>query len=243
MAWAYARYLLNTRLQMGHEELVRPLPMGTNWQTLRIGLRFCVNDTARQTFVSSTSQNFGFALALGVCQGNTSYFSDVTTDWIGGGYVGQTPGGAGYFNGQGAYTVGTPGYWTMNLARPNGVRKTGTSLTFGTESSVQFFLTGSGTGGAYAGQFMSGLYIDIIKGTPNYSVTVSYCNSAANAQVNITNAVFLANMETTASPSNTTSVAKTVAYSGAGLFDTVSVVNNRSWPHIEIDALAVSRFT
>lgn len=242
MAWAYTRYLLNTRLQMGHEEFVRPMPMGTNWQTLRIGIRFCVNDTTRQALGSLTSQAQGFALALGVCQGSTSYFADTTTDWIGGGYVGNT-GGAGYFNGQGNFTVGTPNYWTMSLGRPNGLRKTGTTLTFGTESSVNWYLTGSGFGGAYAGQFMSGLYIDIIKGTPNYSVTVSYCNSVANAQVNITNAAFLANMETTASPSNTTSAAKTVAYSGAGLFDTVSVVNNRSWPHIEIDALAVSRFT
>lgn len=245
MAWTLERYVYNTRLQLGHEEFLRPLPMGTNWQSLRIGIRFCANDAARQSFVSSTSQGFGCALALGVCQGTTTrYLNDTVTDWIGGGYVGTTPGGGGYFNGQGAYTVGTPGYWTMNLARPNAVRKTGASITTATESSVQWFLTGSGGGGAYNGQFLSGLYVDIAKGSPNYTFTIYYCNTAANAQVNLTNAAFLTNMETTGTPSNTsTSSAKTIAYSGAGLFDTLSIVNNRSWPHIEVDGIAVVRFT
>lgn len=244
MAWTFDRYVYNTRLQLGREEFMRPLPMGTNWQSLRVGIRFCANDTARQSMLSATLQGLGVGIAIGVCQGTTTrYLDDTITDWIGGGYTGTASGGAGYFTGYGAYTAGTPGYWSMNGSRPSAVRKTGASLTFGSDTSVQWFLTGSGGGGAYNGQFLSGLYVDIAKGSPNYTVTVYYAGSAANAQVNITNAVFLANMETTAAPSNTSSTAKTIAYSGAGLFDALSIVSNRSWPHIEIDGIAAVRFT
>ncbi len=213
--------------------------MGTDWSSLRIGVRFCVNDAARSTYTNIGA--YGYALGLGVCQGTTtSWLDDTVTDWMGGGYIGSTAAPSGAFN---THTAGTPNYYTMVNGRPNALRKSGSSYTWGSETGVGWYITGSGSGGAYAGQYMSCVYVDITKGSP-YSINIYYCNSIANAQTNITNAVFIANMETTGTPSNTSATgAKTIAYSGSGLFDSLSVYCTRSWPVTEIDAIAVTRLT
>jgi hypothetical protein len=121
--------------------------------------------------------------------------------------------------------------------------KTGATSTFSAEDSVNIFYVGSGTGGAYAGQFMNHLYVDITKGSPNYTTQVFYSNTAGAAQVNITNANFLTYMENQSTPTGTTAAnARTIAYTGAGLFDCLSIVNFKSWPNTEIDSLAVVRY-
>jgi hypothetical protein len=238
MAWIFDRYTYNKRLQLAHEEYVRPLSIGTNWQSIRIGIRYCINDSARATI--SASYSGGFGLYVGVKQGGgPSIFSDSLVDWIGGGYIGQTfP----VFGLDAAFNAGTPNYFS-NLNRLNAMSKIGATTVFTAESIAAFFGVGSGAAGNYGAQFMNHFYVEITKGTPNYTVVIYFPNSAANAQINTTDANFLSFLETTAAPTGTGTATKNLPYSGAGLFDTLSIASYKSWPHIEIDMIGVSRKT
>ena len=236
MAWIHDRYTYDKRIQLGYEEIVRPLSMGTNWQSLRIGIRFAVNDAARV-------QINQFALLLGVCQGNSGILATSTTDWIGGGLFGSllpsgTTGGA-----TSPFTAGTPNYFAGSN-QVSALWKTGVSITYGSVTSVTSYMVGTGAGGSYLAQNMNHLYVDIAKGSPNYSVTDYYADSIANVQTNITDSIFRQNMErATATPTNTASGAKALAYTGSGLFDSVSVSWWKAWPNIEIDSLWIVRIT
>ena len=239
MAWIFDRFTYSRRFQMGREELLRPLPFGTNWVSLRIGIRYSVNDSARSSYRAG---NYGYCTYLGVQQGSTtSFLNNTVTDWIGGGNVGNTA----IPNGQlSAYTVGSPGYYLQHQGRPNGLWKVGSTHTFATESSVTVYITGSGQNGGYGLQYFCASYVDITKGSPNYTIIPYYCNTTANAQISITEAAFLTNMESGGTPSQTASAsAKTIAYTGQGLFDTLSIVVTRCWPSTEIGSLAVVRYT
>jgi len=235
--WAFDRYVYNTRLQLGREEVIRPLAMGTNWQKIRIGVRLCISDAFRGTGLGTP---FGFGLGLGVCQGSTtSFLADTVTDWIGGGALGQTAAPSGSL----VFAASTPNTFALNGGRPNALWKVGSTYTFTAEDSAQQFFVGSGTGGAYAGQFMSQMYLDITKGSPNYTIQLWYNSTAGAAQTNITNTAFLTNMENQATPTGMQPAgAKSLAYIGAGLFDCLSIVNFKSWPNTEIDSLAVVRY-
>ena len=242
MAWIFDRYTYSKRLQLGHEEYVRPLTMGTNWQSIRIGVRFCVNDSARAPLVQATP-NTACALYLGVKQGSTgpSLFSNSVTDWIGGGQIGSAlpP-----LSGNMPFNAGTPNYFSGGAAQTNALWKTGATSTFTAADSVGCFWQGSGQPGSYGSGFMSQAYVNITKGSPNYTITSYYCNSIAQVQTNVTEVAFLTALESQTTPANTTAGnAKSLAYTGAGLFDTLSIASWRSWPHIEIDMIGVCRFT
>jgi len=243
--WIFDRFTYSRRFQMGREEILHPLPFGTNWVSLRIGIRYSINDSARSTS-GYAGGNWGYCLYLGVQEGITTRFLDDTvTDWIGGGNIGNTAQPNGNFN---SYTAGSPGYYQNGAGgRPNALWKRTTTHTFGSESSVSVYFTGSGENGAVSGlgpQYFCGSYVDITKGSPNYTISPYYCNSAANAQANLTETAFLANMESGATPTFTASAAgKTIAYTGSGLFDTLSVVCTRYWPSTEIGSLAVVRYS
>lgn len=241
MAWFFERFVYNKRIQLGHEEFVRPMSMGTDWNSIRIGVRFCLNDSSR-AILNGTSPIGGCALYLGVRQGSTgpSFFSDSLTDWIGGGHISSTiPPTHGNFT----FTAGSPNYFIGGAARPNALWKTGATSTFAAESSVGAFWVGSGQPGAYGAGFMSQIYVDITKGSP-YSFNLYYCSTAGQVQTNITDSAFLTALEVQATPANMSATgAKTVAYTGAGLFDTLSIASWRSWPHVEIDMIGVARFS
>lgn len=237
MAWFFDRFTYNRRLQLAHEEYVRPLTMGTDWNNIRIGVRFCINDSWRGTLSGVVNS---CALYLGVRQGSTgpSFFDDNLVDWIGAGHIASTIPPT---SGNGNYTAGTPGYYSLSNTSPNAVWKTGASATFATISSVTPNWVGSGAPGAYGGGFMSQLHVDIIKGSP-YTFNTYYC-TAAQVVVNVTDAAFMTALENQTTPTNMTqAVGKTIAYTGAGLFDTLSIVSWRTWPPIEIDMIGVARF-
>ena len=237
MAWIYDRYTYDKRIQLGYEEIVRPLSMGTDWQSLRIGIRFAVNDSARVQITQ-------LALLLGVCQGNSGITATTTTDWIGGGLFGSllpsgTTGGT-----SSTFTAGSPNYFSGGN-QVNALWKTGTNVTYGAFTGVTSFMVGTGIGGAFGAQNMNHFYVDIAKGNPTYSITDYYADGVANVQTNITDSIFRQNMEKTATtPANTASgAAKALTYTGSGLFNSVSVSWWKAWPNIEIDSLWVVRIT
>ena len=242
MAWIFDRYTYSKRLQLGHEEYVRPLTMGTNWQSIRIGVRFCLNDSARAQIVQATP-NTACAIYLGVKQGSTgpSLFSDLVVDWIGGGHIGDSFPPLG---GNMPFVAGTQNYFSTGAARPNALWKTGATSTLTTGDSVGALWQGSGQPGSYGSGTMSQIYTTITKGSPNYTITTYYCSSVANVQTNVTDVAFLTALESQTTPANMAAgAAKSLAYTGAGLFDTLSIASWRSWPHIEIDMIGVCRFT
>ena len=62
------------RIQVGGEELLRPLSFGTNWTRLRVGYRFRLN--------ASFTIPAGI-LMVGLCQGAQGFLSPSTTDYLG----------------------------------------------------------------------------------------------------------------------------------------------------------------
>lgn len=235
MAWIHDRYTLNNRLQLGNNEYLRTLQMGSEWQSLRIGIRYSVVDAAR-----TTVGNWG--LIVGVCNGLSGIQAASTTDYMGGGIFGAavpsgTTGGISM-----AFNASTPNYYSMSNA-PNCVYKTGSTYLYGGASVVTHYIPGSGAGGAYATQVMGQLFVDIQKGSPNYTLQVWYTNAAATAQTHVTDAVFMSNLETWTSTNLTGGGAKTLAYAGNGLFDTLSIAHYRAWPPIEIDMIGIARWS
>lgn len=237
----FERFVYNKRLQLAHEEIVRPMSMGNDWNIIRIAVRCAINDAPRSATYSGISS---MALYVGVRNGSTgaSLFSDSVPDWVGGGLIGNTYPPAGPNS---SFNAGTPNTYGA-VSRPCAMRKTGSSVTFGTEASVNAFLPGTGAPGLYGAGFMSYVVTDITRGATgtSFTVTTSYCINSAAAQVNITDAVFMNALAAGGTPANlTVPSASVVTYSGAGYFDTLSIAAWRSNPHYEIDSIGVCRYS
>ena len=85
---------------------------------------------------------------------------------------------------------------------------------------------------------------DITRGSPNYTFGTYYYISGAAASVNITDSVFMTALEGGGLAANLSDPgARSVAYSGAGVFDTLSIVGWRGFPQLEIDSIGVCRYS
>jgi len=236
MAWIHDRYAYNNRLQLGYNEYLRPLAMGTEWQGIRIGIRYAVLDAGRTNI-----GNWG--LVVGVCRGVTGGVQSSASEWIGGGIFGAALPTYGNAGGGAAtnFTAATPNYWTTGNT-PNVAYKSNTTATYAAATGASHFITATNQGGAWGGQVMGQIFVDIQKGSPNYSFQVWYTDTFGKAQTNVTDAVFMSNLEFFTSTNITGGGGKTLAYSGAGLFDTLSVAHYRAWPPVEIDMIGVCRY-
>ena len=79
--------LADKYLTLANEEWVRTLAIGNDWNKLRLGLLLAVTP-------DGTNNLGGTALMLGVCSGKTHpYGAASTTNFVGAGLHGSTPGG------------------------------------------------------------------------------------------------------------------------------------------------------
>lgn len=207
--------------QIGNEEFLRPLSIGSNWQKIRIGLRL--------GFTGPAGNLAGSFIAYGVCAGNSGWKSPSTVEWVGAGF------GATLNNTTYTYVVATPGYYTAGgisnpgITRINGVNtvRTGSSQTGYVSANVLLS--------------RSVMFVDIQKGTP-YTIICYNSNSIANVQTDVTKVQFLQGMESDGTPTGTTSpVTSTWTHPGPGLMDTLSVSWNRSIPALNIFDVAVAK--
>lgn len=211
------------RIQLGAEEIVRPMAIGTNWTKLRIGIR------AGLWYAGGNFSNA--VLALGVCQGQNGFISTNTVD-----YFGVVAGSA---------MLST---WTITTtSQPFAYTPAGAVYFRKTGQSVVSSTAGSATGPFFTcnpQQFRSQFFFDITKGATTYTFSSWGFNAFATSQTDVSRAVFLQALENEVSPTSLTNLfaSQTIAYSGSGLFDSVSLYWNRSTPTMEISDLAVCRY-
>jgi hypothetical protein len=208
-------------IQIGNEEILRPLSIGTNWQKIRIGVRM--------GFTGAASNITGSFITFGVCTGNSGWKSPGTVEWVGAA-LGSTVDNSLY-----TYVIATPPYYTNGGVSMPGLTKINGVATVRTGSSTTSYIS------ANVLTARTAMYVDIQKGTP-YTVITYNPNSVANAQTDITTSVFTQGMETDGTPTGITGPATgTWTHPGAGLMDTVSVAWNRSVPALNIFDIAVAR--
>jgi hypothetical protein len=211
---------LDKDLQIGNEEILRPLSIGTNWQKIRIGVRMGIHGSGNVV---------GAGFAFGVCTGNSGYKTNLTTEWVGA-HFGNLVDASTY-----TYTIAAPPYYTVG------------SISFAALTKLAGVATLRG--GATQTSYLSALpttartmmFIDIAKGTP-YTVTTYNPASVANVQTDATTSLFLQGMETDGTPTGITLPGSTTwTHPGPGLMDTLSVTWNRSVPAMNIFDIAVAR--
>jgi hypothetical protein len=208
-------------IQIGNEEILRPMSIGTNWQKIRIGIRLGIFGPAANIT--------GCFIGYGVCTGNNGWKGNNIQEWVGGGF-GNLIEASVY-----TYVIATPPYYTSGGVSQPGLTRINGVTTVRTGSSTTNYLP------ANALTTRTAFYVDITKGTP-YSVTTYNPGSIANAQTDFTQSLFLQGMETDGTPTNQVSNGSgTWTHPGLGLMDTVSVHWNRSAPALNIFDIAVAR--
>jgi len=121
------------------------LPNTTNWSRIRVGALVALNGAA-----TVTTPTWG----MGICKGTTNILGDASVDhWIG---VYST--GTWTYSGSGGYSSGTLAYY----------KKVGVTLTGGGG------LAGYDIADEGVYDHVSGYFVDIVKGSPNYTVEIVF---------------------------------------------------------------------
>lgn len=235
-------------LLIGNEELLRKLSIGNNWTSLRIGAMIAITPDGTNSLASCK-------LMLGVCSANATfsntagYSAASTTNYVGAdlycpGNTG-TPETAVYQAGS-----GNPYFYASNatFGVPTSIRRrVATTETFaivGGNSQRPIAVAGAGST-----LRRCPVYVDIIKGSPNYTVNVWNIPLASSA-TDFSYAHFLTGFETASPVLNGVTLTQNTGSPGviacsevAGNFDTVSVFWNRLSFPLEVYALGVRRLS
>lgn len=204
---------------LGNEQFGRTMALGIAWSKLRIGIRLSVQ--------ASGAVNAS-GLVMGVCQGLTNmYKSATTTDFVGG-HFGNTVDNTNY-----QYAAGPPGYIFSNAVLA--LKRVGNVNTTNTTTSASMYI--SATPASVRTIWM----VDIQRGSPNYLVQSFVPTSVAFAQTDASFGTFMVAMETEPAPSVQGQILTSIAYSGAGLMDTVNISWNNNIQPVEISDICVAR--
>jgi hypothetical protein len=204
-------------IQMVNSQFARTLNFGTSWTTMRVGVRMHMSNTGG----GLTAAKF----AIGFCSGTSNLFGDATTTHF-----------------VGAYTTGTWAFQTTfyNATSFAAAKRVGSTLTTG---AVLFANGAFPCGAASSTADRAAIFVDITKGSPNYSINLFVANNAVPADMSV--ASFLSTMEV-ASPvlgTYTYTSAQTVAVNEGtdGTLDSINISWDHSTPFIEICDVAVAR--
>lgn len=217
-------------LELGNEEWVRQMVISNNWNHIRIGLLYQVTGTANTT-------NAGTNFAVGICSGTGAPFGVLTTT-----------------NFVGIECVNVLG-WVANAGQPYysyassnlfACKKVGGSVTTAATNladSVGLYVP------TIAGAARRGLlYVDITKGTPNYTIGISAPPNTSAAS-DWTVPFLVSGMTQTFGSIVVNSVsmstgngAQTLACDEtAGIFDTVDIYSNLLSNPFEIQEVAIEK--
>lgn len=235
-------------LTIGNEEYLRKLAIGNNWNSLRIGAMLAITP-------DGTNNITGCKLMIGVCSANATfantagYSAASTTNYIGAdlycpGNTG-TPETATYQAGS-----GNPYFYCANgtYGVPTSIRRrVATTDTFATiGGNAQRPIAAAGVGSTLR---RTPIYVDIIKGSPNYTVNVWNCQQG-NSATDFGHTHFLTGFETSTPVLNGVTFTQITGSPGviacsesAGNFDTVSLFWNRDSFPLEVYAIGVRRLT
>ena len=167
-------YNSDRRLELGAAEAIRSPVYLDNWSTIRIGLQYSFDGTASN--ITSTP-----VLALGVCNGNTDVMVSATADHV----VGWKN-----VNPTFTHTVGPPAYFNASSATMQVFKKVGAVVS--TANMTNLVQNHNN-----ATDRRAGLFLEIVKGSPNFTIGVSRINTTAAAQADLTDSEFLSIMELT----------------------------------------------
>lgn len=225
--------LADQRIQLGAEEIVRAMEIGTNWTKIRIGMRLC--------FLGNATFNGG-DFSVGVCQGDKGKTAVDTTDAVGI----QCGSVTNPMSVIWTYSVNLPtyAYFQHNYFGAHAFRKVGNQLTnsvAGGGSVAEFVAT------PFVNTNRCGYYVDITKSPGSLVIANWAAGSASPAMVDVSRYAHLVNMES----ENAISISGQ-AYNSNGIvltsvggnyaWDSVFVTWNRSMPVIEVNDLTVVRY-
>ena len=225
-------------LTLANEEYLRPLSIGSNWTKLRIGMVCALTP-------NGTNNLLGCRLVLGLCAAATpfantlGYAGATTGNFIGADVILKSSGLDDY--GDFIYNAGSGNpYFTGTFMAVR--RRYGSTATFAAFSSTNQAVAANN--GSL--QRRSLIYLDITKGSPNYSLK-PFVMTAAQAQMDFTPADFLDGLEQSSTPVvngqtlNTVAAVNHACDESAGAFNTLDLYWNRAAYALEIYALAVYR--
>lgn len=206
-----------------NSRFARPLPFSTTWTKLRIAVRWGLTDSGAN--LTSTP---GFA--VGVCSGTSNIYGDATVTNF-----------CGVINNAATLTRATgPIRYTGLGLRPG--KKVNTTQTLGgtnVNASLYQFIT-------IDASVRTALFVDITKGSPNYTFDIFYPTNSAVADISMAN--FLAQVElTTPALTNytysvTAGSSQTLAVDeSAGTFDTLNFYWDRTVSTLDSDELYIVR--
>jgi hypothetical protein len=216
------------RIVLSNSQFARLHGVPSSWNTLRIALRASATDSGAD--LTGTPE-----FAFGLCAGTTNIYKDVTTDH----FVGIRTSLATWTRGP---LNGVLNYHTAAAAwQP--FKRVGSTITTGTNISGfgANFTTDVATA---AHRYL--MFLDILKGAPNYTFTMfilSGANFAVDASVTdfLSQAPLASPVFTGHSTSSSTTLA--VNESTNGTLNAVNLYWNHTDSNIEISDLAVSRIT
>lgn len=235
MAFIVQTLALN-RLQLGREEMLRPLVFGAQWNIVRIAALVQV-----QTNAGFLNQAGMPPLTLGLATGASGIYNDNTAD-----VIGATPG----INWSTNWTWGTGSgnyYVSANYGGMTGFQKIGSAFATATSGSSLLFIGALNVpGGAYNQRTI--IAADFIKGTPGtgsaapYSVIFWSPNTGAlstdTTVANFFDRVQQLNAITNCVALGTASLTPT----GGMAHDHALIAWNRSSPALDVCAWAAIRF-
>ena len=217
-----------TYLTLANEEFVRPLNVGSSWSKLRLGVLCAITPNGVSNLSSVT-------FTFGICSGTSAPFGAAsTTNWTGMVINGTVLGGLNY-----NANAGNP-FFTASAIANSGTR-VGSVNSLSNVGGAPRIVTNTGST-----QRRTPLYIDITKGSPNYTCACWHQPIGQEAS-DWSFSSFLDGVDETGTPKlNNSSLdgtsANTYAASEvAGTFNTFDFFWNQASFPIEVYAMAVSR--
>lgn len=224
-----------SRAVLQNSQDARRLPFGSAWTKIRIGIRLHMRQYSDVGDITGLGVNGTPArFAFGLISGTTNLFGDGTTSHFLGIRLNATT-------------------WTLTGGNrflvPNGsiipIKKVGTTITSG---SAFFPASQWGVGAGAVGNAADRtvMFLDYTKGTPNYSFKLlSWINTGA-VPADVLFADFktqMTNLNPSLSEHATSSEVSMAVNEADGVLDTVTFHWNQTLPQIEIEDIAINRFS
>lgn len=229
MAFIVEQFVGDRALQLGLEEVIRPLSFGTDWQRIRFGITCAYN-----TLFTVSGAYLG--PIMGLCTGYTGRLSAVATDIIFSNFVtNQTLNYAGAgpnFYLDPSVTLQNYSYQRVGAAQGNSAGFTmGRYCVSANPTAMRTFFA-----------------VDITKGTvgtASYSLT-QYAPINTQIVNDFSYATFLAAMTTDGTPANTSPLTQASAYCGLRTvkdWNCVYLMHSRNVPALTVFNMAVTRYS
>lgn len=224
----------DNRVVLQNSQDARPLPFGSSWTRLRIGVRLHMRQYSEVGNITGLGINgTPPRFAFGLVSGTTNLFGDAsTTHFIGVRWNATT------------WTLTGSNRFLVSNGSVIPIKKVGTTVTSGSA----FFPTsqwGIGAGAESNAADRTVLFLDITKGSPNYTLQLFGWINTGVAPVDVSFANFKEQMILSApsisghAMSDTQDIAITEL---DGAFNAVTFSWNQTLPQIEIEDIALKRF-